>query len=145
MTRREWLRTTALSVTAAGLVAENFTLDADASDVVANRGIPQLPDLNWEPRWDWINVKTDITPRAVGDGVADDTEAIQAACNMVRNLDDPRFSTVYLPPGIYRITRTIEPVPKTHEGVGKIADKNHWAWTRHPDRVGRSRRWHHVH
>ena len=33
----------------------------------------QLPELNWEPRSDWINVKSDVSPRAVGNGVADDT------------------------------------------------------------------------
>ena len=30
----------------------------------------QLPALNWEPRSDWINIKTDVTPNAVGNGVA---------------------------------------------------------------------------
>jgi len=29
----------------------------------------QLPSLAWEPRSDWINVKTDATPRAMGDGL----------------------------------------------------------------------------
>jgi hypothetical protein len=43
----------------------------------------QLPALNWEPRSDWINVQTDIVPSAVGDVVADDTAAIQAALNQV--------------------------------------------------------------
>lgn len=29
----------------------------------------QLPDLNWPgKRSDWINIKTDVTPAAVGDG-----------------------------------------------------------------------------
>jgi hypothetical protein len=96
--------------------AMSVAYGADAPVVAANPDIPQLPELNWEKRSDWLNVKTDATPRAVGDGVADDTAAIQAACNMARNLDGA-FSTVYLPPGTYRITRVIEPVTnRTQQG-----------------------------
>src|SRR5204863_9375969 len=29
---------------------------------------PQIPALQWEKRSDWVNVKTDVTPAAVGDG-----------------------------------------------------------------------------
>ena len=61
-----------------------------------------IPPLTWEERSDWINVKTGVEPGAVGDGQADDTAAIQAA------LDQAVASrTVYLPPGTYRITRTL--------------------------------------
>ncbi len=67
----------------------------------------QLPALNWEPRSDWINIKADISPKAVGDGIADDTRAIQAALNEVSE-QTGRPATVYLPPGTYRITRTLE-------------------------------------
>ncbi len=58
------------------------------------------------PRSDWINVKTDITPVAVGDGVADDTAALQAAFS---KLDDQKNSPriFYFPPGTYRITGTL--------------------------------------
>ncbi len=72
--------------------------------------IPELPELNWVQRSDWLNVKTDVTPRAVGDGVADDTAALQAAFDQVRQ-PDGAFSTVYLPPGTYRITSEIYPKP----------------------------------
>lgn len=61
-----------------------------------------IPSLAWEERSDWINVQTDVTPGAVGDGQADDTGAIQAALNM----GGPTKS-VYLPPGTYRITNTL--------------------------------------
>ena len=63
---------------------------------------PDIPSLAWRERSDWINVKTAVTPCAVGDGRADDTAAIQAALERGR---DAR--AVYLPPGTYRITRTL--------------------------------------
>jgi hypothetical protein len=62
---------------------------------------PELPELNWEQRSDWINVKTGmegIGPAAVGDGVTDDTAALQAAFDRVRE-PESAFSTVYMPPG----------------------------------------------
>ncbi len=63
---------------------------------------PDIPQLSWQERSDWINVRRHVTPPAVGDGQADDTAAIQAA------LDRPGDGqTVYLPPGTYRITRTL--------------------------------------
>ena len=63
---------------------------------------PDIPRLNWVERSDWINVRTGVTPRAVGDGKADDTAAIQAA------LDTPGDGqSIYLPPGTYRLTSTL--------------------------------------
>lgn len=69
----------------------------------AKRAKPMIPDLNWEPRSDWVNVKTDITPAAVGDGMADDTAALQAALNSIKS-----GTTIYLPAGKYRITKTLD-------------------------------------
>lgn len=60
---------------------------------------PQIPALRWEKRSDWINVKTDVDPAAVGDGRADDTVALQKAFSRVRD-----GSVLYFPPGTYRIT-----------------------------------------
>ena len=57
----------------------------------------QIPSLAWVPRSDWVNVKG---LGAAGDGVADDTGAIQKALDGVVN-----GSTVYLPPGTYRVTK----------------------------------------
>src|ERR1700722_6775878 len=62
-----------------------------------------IPELKWEQRSDWVNVKTDVTPSAVGNGTADDTAALQAALDHVK-----AGSVVYLPSGTYRITRTLD-------------------------------------
>jgi len=64
--------------------------------------LPNIPSLNWQPRSDWINVKSDVSPVAIGDGVADDTAALQAALN-VTNVG----KTIYIPAGAYRITQTL--------------------------------------
>jgi hypothetical protein len=61
-----------------------------------------IPRLDWQPRSDWINVQKDIHPPALGDGKADDTQALQTALNRGAN-----GITVYLPPGVYRITQTL--------------------------------------
>lgn len=69
--------------------------------------VPVLPTLNWQTRSDWVNVKTDVTPAAVGDGVHDDTQAIQNALNRLNSLYVNSTKTVYFPPGTYRITNTL--------------------------------------
>lgn len=63
---------------------------------------PFIPLLNWEERSDWLNVKTDINPPAEGDGISDDTEALQSALNAMES-----GSILFLPPGTYRITKTL--------------------------------------
>lgn len=60
---------------------------------------PDTPRLDWEQRSDWVNVRTDVSPAAVGDGQADDTAALQAALDLP---GDGR--SIYLPAGTYRIT-----------------------------------------
>ncbi len=67
---------------------------------------PDIPSISWVPRSDWINVRTDIDPPASGDGSSDDTRALQMALDRIGpHPGDPKV--VYLPPGIYRLTRTL--------------------------------------
>ncbi len=63
---------------------------------------PMIPDLPWEKRSDWIDVTTDVTPVAKGDGIADDTDALQAGFKAMKH-----GSVLCLPAGTYRITRTL--------------------------------------
>ncbi len=69
---------------------------------VAAVAAPMIPALHWTERSDWVNVKTALTPKAVGDGVADDTAALQAGMSGIVN-----GSTLYLPAGTYRITDSL--------------------------------------
>jgi hypothetical protein len=68
-------------------------------DEIRAMGGGRIPQLNWTERSDWINVKTDVTPAAVGDGVTDDTAAIQAALSTTGT-----GRTVYFPAGTYKVT-----------------------------------------
>src|ERR1700733_2612908 len=65
--------------------------------------------MTWTPRADWVNVKSckAITggPDAVGDGVADDTGALQAVCTWLQK--NSGRATVYFPPGTYKISDTL--------------------------------------
>jgi hypothetical protein len=80
---------------------------------------PLLPQLNWQKRSDWLDVKA-LPPSvnggvsAVGDGNPanknQDTAAILAACNEVRKKNSP-WSTVYLPPGVYCLASELFPYP----------------------------------
>ncbi len=63
---------------------------------------PRIPALKWEKRSDWVSVKSDISPAAVGDGRADDTVALQKGLDRMTH-----GSVLYLPPGTYRITKTL--------------------------------------
>lgn len=71
----------------------------------------EIGPMTWTPRSDWINVKScsAITggPNAVGDGVADDTAAIQSVFTYFGNNKYGRIRTAYFPPGTYKISSTL--------------------------------------
>jgi hypothetical protein len=92
------LRTIALIVVILYLLlVEGAVLTATQRD---DSGIPpQIPELEWIPRSDWVDVRGS---GAAGDGVTDDTVAIQKILDNVKN-----GSNVYFPPGVYRISRTL--------------------------------------
>ncbi|WP_269522726.1 glycosyl hydrolase family 28-related protein [Coraliomargarita parva] len=67
-----------------------------------------LAPMSWNLRSDWIDA-TDPNYGGVGDGVTDDTAAIQAALDDVKNAAwTGHLSVLYLPAGNYRITDTLE-------------------------------------
>ena len=70
-----------------------------AAPRAASAAARKIPALAWTPRSDWVDVKA---LGAVGDGAADDTAAIQKALDGVRV-----GSSVYFPPGTYRVTATV--------------------------------------
>lgn len=70
--------------------------------LAAHAADSMIPALQWTPRSDWIDVTRDLSPPARGDGRADDTQAIQAALNRLRDGD-----ALFFPPGTYRITKTL--------------------------------------
>jgi hypothetical protein len=63
---------------------------------------------------------------AVGNGVADDTDAIQAAINQFSGNDithtDPRTGSIYFPPGDYKITRTLRYIGNPGVGLRLYGD-----------------------
>jgi len=64
----------------------------------------------------WVNVKTECG--AIGDGVADDTTALQKGLDIVNPAAATR-KVLYIPAGTYRITKTLN-VPRTehHQTIG---------------------------
>ncbi len=60
----------------------------------------------------WRNLKT--VYGAVGDGVADDTAAWQAALNDLKQVQTNNWSVLYVPAGIYKITATLTTQRNAH-------------------------------
>jgi Pectate lyase superfamily protein len=73
------------------------------SDYIAN-GCPTLPLLAEEFSSPYSNCKNVKDYGAVGNGIADDTAAIQAALNALKNVQTNSRTTLYFPAGTYRIT-----------------------------------------
>ena len=60
----------------------------------------------------WKNVKIDSD--AKGDGISDDTAAIQKALDELRNVQGNSWTTLYFPAGTYRIEKTLLTKRKEH-------------------------------
>lgn len=91
---------------ALGLLYTAADAGPPGGDFCVAGGDGNIAVIAWKERSDWINVMTDVDPPARGDGKADDTAAIQRALDRIGpNPGDPKV--VYLPPGNYRITRTL--------------------------------------
>ena len=71
---------------------------------ISQQPFSTLPDEFVGPFPNWVNVKT--TFGAIGDGVADDTAALQSALNSV-GYHHGQPETVWIPAGTYRITNTL--------------------------------------
>lgn len=108
--RGVWFCRTIMSVASIVLITAAFlclvfphaSKAAEQPNTARLKRASQIPSLRWEERSDWINIQSDVTPAAVGDGKADDTAAIQKALSSVAD-----GSVVYFPPGTYRITGTL--------------------------------------
>ncbi|WP_347246580.1 glycosyl hydrolase family 28-related protein, partial [Thermogutta sp.] len=77
----------------------------------------------------WLNVRRDFG--AVGDGVADDTPAIQRALDAIRT--HQQASVLYFPAGTYRLTRSLKTVRKAHTDnmvslIGEAPEKTILLW-----------------
>ncbi|MHB9132637.1 MAG: glycosyl hydrolase family 28-related protein [Armatimonadota bacterium] len=71
-----------------------------------------IPELRWEQRSDWSSVKA---AGAKGDGIQDDTAAIQSVLDKMRD-----GATIYFPPGTYRITKTLTSPEGRYLGVSLL-------------------------
>ncbi len=95
----------------------NFTALATNASALPGPSVDIAP-MTWIQRSDWINVLNDpgIAHHAVGDGTNDDTQAIQDALNLASQVGltlnnyplTTNQTTVYLPPGTYKISSTLK-------------------------------------
>lgn len=77
----------------------------------------------------WLDVRRDFG--AVGDGIADDTAAIQQALDAIRS--HQQASVLYFPAGTYRLTRPLKTVRQAHTDnmvslVGETPEKTVLLW-----------------
>lgn len=75
---------------------------------ITREGAPVMSDTvqNTKAFSDHIDVTSDVSPKAAGDGSTDDTAALQAALDRISN-DSKNAKVMFMPKGIYRITRTL--------------------------------------
>jgi len=109
LTRREFLRLVTMS--GGALISSRF-YHPDLFEISmpeSNKNLSIADDTEGSdefvgPFSNWINVKSEYG--AIGDGISDDTNAIQSAFNLLKS--QSLRKVVYFPAGIYRITQTLE-------------------------------------
>jgi len=118
------------------------TASSEDSDDAAARRAYLAAQANFPliERSDWINVKTDVEPAAVGDGVADDTAALQAALDKLSAADAGSQGAVYLPPGEYRITDTLEITNQQGGAIYGHGRATRLVWDGGTGKTGKSKR-----
>lgn len=89
----------ALKSSIIGLIIISVLVCANSSQAI------DIPQMKWTPRSDWIDVTKDPY-NAKGNGVDDDTKAIQNALNAA--MVATNCGTVYLPTGVYKISDTLQ-------------------------------------
>lgn len=95
--------TRGLSAATVALAVGLLTHVAGAAIIPADRSVPWAPGVpGGIPERNVVFADVKINFGAVGNDIADDTAAIQAAINAC-----PSNQVVYLPPGTYRVTKTI--------------------------------------
>jgi len=90
----------------AGIVLISFATYADEQLACLAGNNRDLPTIDWIKSSDWLDVTTDSDNHAKGDGVADDTLAIQTALRQLGPEPGDR-KVIYFPPGRYRISNTL--------------------------------------
>ncbi len=86
----------------------------------------------------WLDVKKDFG--AKGDGISDDTDALQRALDAIRS-ENSKAAVVFIPAGTYRITKTLQLVRKAHAEsqhiivIGEHPGKTVIRWDGEPDGV----------
>ncbi len=103
------MRKTVISLALGSLAALSGCITSDRAGDKADVTGDTIPSLAWEQRSDWRSVK-DFG--AKGDGVADDTVAIQQAFDTLSDgknalKDDAQTRVIYFPAGRYRVTKTL--------------------------------------
>jgi len=113
-----------------------------AANFGQQRGVMTFKPLaiseHFGPFKSWLDVKKDFS--AKGDGISDDTDALQLALDAIRS-ENSKAAVVFIPAGTYRITKTLQLVRKAHAEsqhiivVGEHPEKTVIRWDGEPDGV----------
>ena len=91
-----------ITATIASVSATAIAACVDTTITLSQQPFSTVPEEFVGPFISWLNVKTQFG--AIGDGIADDTAALQRGIN---NLNSKGPTTLWIPSGTYRITGTL--------------------------------------